>query len=453
MAADDAPTPDPATGVPRDEDADAATVDTDHRPPRRHRWARRLLMAAGVLVVVLVVAGALFLVLTRNPEPDDFYTPPDDLPDEPGTVLRSEPFDHGLPPGTRGWRVLYTSTDEDGDPIAVSGLVLAPREAPDGPRPVLAWAHGTTGIARPCAPSLTDRPLEGIPDLSGAIERGWVVALTDYPGLGTPGPHPYLVGDSEGRAVLDSVRAAHELDTGVDLTDDYVIWGHSQGGHAALFAGQLAADHLPEHDLAGVAAIAPATRLADNLAAIEGSEIGNVLSIFAVEAWTRYYDGLDTDVLVPRARRPAERIAAACINQPSRFRLLVDAFTLPRTVTARPIADDPDWKGPLAANAPDPGGIAAPVLVAQGLADEVVAPEVTEGWVADRCAAGAPTDFRTYPGLDHLSVVDPAGDAALAWSAERLADDGDGDGDGDEADSGDSGATPSGCPPAATVSR
>lgn len=387
---------------------------------RHRRWVRWLLSLVVGLVVVILGAAALFLVLTRNPEPSDFYTPPDDLTGPPGTILRSEPFDAGLPPGARGWRVLYTSTDEEGDPIAVSGLVLAPEDVPDEARPVLAWAHGTTGIARPCAPSLTDHPLQGIPDMSGPLARGWVVTLTDYPGLGTPGPHPYLVGASEGRAVLDSVRAAHRLDTGMDLSDDYLVWGHSQGGHAALFAGQLAPAYLPERRLVGVAALAPATRLEDNLAAVEGTEVGHLLTILAVEAWSDYYPDLSTDILTARTRRPARRIAAACINQPSRYRILVEGVTLPGTITSRPVTDDPSWTARLAVNAPDPSGIAAPVFVGQGLSDEVVGHQVTESWVAERCTAGVPTDWRTYPGLDHLGIVAPGGTDALAWSVDQL---------------------------------
>lgn len=397
--------------------------DLGERSPKQHRhrrWVRWLLALAVALAVVAVGAVTAFLVLTRNPEPGDFYTPPDDLDGSPGTILRSEPFDAGLPDGARGWKVLYASTDEDGDPIAVSGLVVAPEDAANGPRPVLAWAHGTTGITRPCAPSLTNRPLKGIPGMSGPLARGWVVTLTDYRGLGTPGPHPYLVGESAGRVVLDAVRAAHRLDTGAELSDDYLLWGHSQGGHAALFAGQLAADYLPERHLAGVAALAPATRLKDNLVAIEGSEAGNVLTIYAIDAWSRYYEDLNSDILVSRARRPAGQIAEACLNQPSRYRIVVEGLTLPRTITTRPVTDDPAWASRLSRNAPDPSGIGAPLLVAQGLSDEVVDSKVTESWVADRCAAGAPTDWRTYSGVDHLGVVKPGGSAALAWSVDQL---------------------------------
>ena len=255
---------------------------------------------------------------------------------------------------------------------------------------MLAWAHGTTGIARACAPTLTDAPLEGIPDMTGPLEQGWVIALTDYPGLGTPSPHPYLVGQSEGRAVLDSVRAAHELDLGVEVADQYAVWGHSQGGHAALFAGQLAAEYVPEHELVGVAGLAPATRLDDNLAAIEGTTAGNILTIFAVESWTDYYDDIPDDTLTSEARRPAARIADDCLNQPSRFRILITGLTLPSDIVAIDPTTDPTWRSRLDENTPDPTGIGAPLFVGQGLADEIIDPDVTVAWVGERCAAGGP---------------------------------------------------------------
>lgn len=384
------------------------------------RWPRRLVRIGVGLVVLVAVAFGAFLLLTRNPDPDDFYDPPDEVTGAPGTILRAEAFTEGIPPGARAWRILYTSTDEDGRPIAVSGLVIAPVDPPPGPRPVLAWSHGTTGIIPPCAPSNTDAPLQGIPDMTGPLDQGWVLTLTDYPGLGTPGTHPYLVGQSEGRAVLDSVRAAHELDTDLELDDRYAVWGHSQGGHAALFAGQLADEYLPEQQLVGVAALAPATRLQENLAAVAGTEAGNLLTIFAVEAWTQYYDDIPDGTLTDEARRPAERIADICINQPSRFRIVIAGLTLPSDVLAIDPTTDPTWVARLDENAPDPAGIAGPLLVAQGLADEIIAPEVTAGWAADRCAAGSPTAWHTYPDVNHTGVVGPGGADALSWTIDRF---------------------------------
>ena len=91
-------------------------------------------------------------------------------------------------------------------------MVITPRgPAPQGGRPVVAWAHPTTGVVPRCAPSLARKRFQLIAGLRLMLARGYVVAATDYPGLGTPETHPYLVGDSEGRAVLDSVRAARKF--------------------------------------------------------------------------------------------------------------------------------------------------------------------------------------------------------------------------------------------------
>lgn len=396
------------------------TASTDTPKPHR-RWVKWLVGAVVTIVVLLAAAVVVFVVATRNPQVGAFYDQPDDPVGAPGTIIRSEPFTDGLPDGVRAWKVLYASTDPQDRPIAVSGLVFAPTDPPPGPRPVLVWSHGTTGIARPCAPSNTKDPFEGVPDMTGVVNQGWVITTTDYPGLGTEGPHPYLVGESEGRAVLDSVRAAHQLDIGVPLEDRYAIWGHSQGGHAALWAGQLAAGYLPEQELVGVAALAPASRLADNLAAVEGTQAGNILTILAVDSWTKYYDDIPDGTLVADARKPAERIGKNCINQPSRFRLLANALALPDKVLAIDPSTNPVWKGHLDANTPSPDGVPGPVFVGQGLADEIVAPAVTTSFVEARCQAGATTTWKTYPNVTHAGVVGPGGADALNWTIDRFA--------------------------------
>jgi acetyl esterase/lipase len=401
---------------------DLMAADAPGSGARRRRSPRRwLVWGLTALVGVVILATVLFLVLTRNPSPDSFYAVPARVPEAPGTIIRSEPFTTGVPPGARAWRVLYSSTGENGQPIAVSGLIIAPEEPPPGPRPVLAWAHGTLGVVPACAPSLSADPLGGIPDMTGPLAKGWVIAMTDYPGLGTPGPHPYLVGVSEGRAVLDSVRAAHRLDLGLQVGDSYAIWGHSQGGHAALFAGQLAPTYLPERRLAGVVALAPATLLKRNLAAIEGTQPGNVLTIYALASWSRYYPGISDTILTGAARRPAKRIADSCLNQPSRFRIVLAGLRLPERVADGDVTKDPAWVPRLGQNSPSPDGIAAPLFVAQGLADEIIAPSVTRSWTERRCAAGAQVDYRTYPDVTHPAIVGPGGRHAVAWTTARLA--------------------------------
>jgi hypothetical protein len=172
--------------------------------------------------------------------------------------------------------------------------------------------------------------------------------------------------------------------------------------------------------LVGVAALAPATRLADNLTATQGTQVGNILTIFAVESWSEYYSDIDEDALMDGARGPAERIDDDCINQPSRFRLVLSGFNLPDTVLAIDPNTDPAWSAHLDANTPDPAGITVPLFVAQGLADEIIIPSVTETWVADRCADDVPTEWRSYPDITHAGIVGPGGADALAWTIDRF---------------------------------
>ncbi|MDH4282010.1 MAG: hypothetical protein OEV36_05120, partial [Myxococcales bacterium] len=146
---------------------------------------------------------------------DPFYIPPDPLPSEvPGTLIRAGAI-APLAPDSNAWRVLYVSQAVDGTPIAVSGLVAAPvGAAPEQGRDVVTWAHGTKGIPDRCAPSRGYRSgfhdfYDIAPEL---VAAGYVGVMSDYEGLGTPGVHPYLVGPSEGRGVLDIVRAAQQID-------------------------------------------------------------------------------------------------------------------------------------------------------------------------------------------------------------------------------------------------
>ena len=160
-----------------------------------------------------------------------------------GELIRSEAM-AGAPDAATAYRILYRSEGLHGEPIAVSGVVIVPAERPTMTGgPIIAWAHPTTGLVPACAPSLARVFFESIQGLNEMLRQGYVVVATDYPGLGTSGPHPYLVGLSEGRAVLDSVRAARSM-TGSGSA--FAVWGHSQGGHAALYAGILAADYAPE---------------------------------------------------------------------------------------------------------------------------------------------------------------------------------------------------------------
>nr|NLD40594.1 lipase [Actinomycetales bacterium] len=214
-------------------------------------WRR----TAGAALALLGSLALLFLGvrLSGTPQPDAFYSAPATVPEAPGHLLRSETFTRTIPEGASAWRILYTSTAHDGSPALASALVVVPDGV--GAPPVIAWAHGTTGWATGCAPSLLEEPFVSgaMPGLDAVLERGWAVVATDYTGLGTDGVHPYLIGTGEAYGVLDAVRAAQQL-AEAGLGADTVVWGHSQGGHAALWTAGLAPDYAPELELLGVAA-------------------------------------------------------------------------------------------------------------------------------------------------------------------------------------------------------
>jgi pimeloyl-ACP methyl ester carboxylesterase len=186
-----------------------------------------------------------------------FYTWPGEVPDAPGQMLRTEPLDpaSGLEMAGEQVRILYSSTDGvDGKtPVVVSGAYFVPKgTAPAGGWPLVAWAHGTTGLADSCAPSWNPRSKRDADYLDTWLGQGYAVVATDYQGLGTPGPHPYLAVRPEAYSVLDSVRAV--LKRFPKVANQIVIVGQSQGGQAAFATAGVAPHYAPELVIRGTVA-------------------------------------------------------------------------------------------------------------------------------------------------------------------------------------------------------
>ncbi|MFS3128697.1 lipase family protein [Nocardioides sp. Bht2] len=391
----------------------------------------RLFTALLSLALVLGLAGLSSVLSDDKPEVDAFYTPPateagEDEP-EAGTLLRAEPFTRGLPAGARGWRILYTTTRSDGVPATSSGLVVVSATERDEPRPVVAWAHGTTGVARRCAPSLAAEPLAAgaMPAAADVVERGWAIVATDYIGLGTPGPHPYLIGDPSARAVLDAVRAARRLD-GLRLAQKAVVWGHSQGGGAALWTGQTAPTYAPDVELAGVAALAPASDLTRLVTALDDTSIGGIFAAYAISAYAAVYDDVAFARYVrPAARRTMRSLASRCLAERAAIASVVTALGTSAQSYQRRSPTTGALGRRLRENTPD-APIPAPVFLAQGLADVLVTPAAQDAYVAARCTAGGsgPLRYQRYPAQDHISVIGSASPMVadlLAWTEARFA--------------------------------
>jgi len=341
----------------------------------------------------------------------------------PGTLLDVQPLPNA-PDGAAAYRVLYRSIGLHGEPIAVSGAIIVPAgPVPPGGRPVVAWAHPTTGVVDKCAPSVARVLYRSIQGLQEMLARGYIVAATDYPGLGTPGVHPYLVGLSEGRAVLDSVRAARRLAGSGGATNAFAVWGHSQGGHAALFTGILAGGYAPDLTLVGVAAAAPATELATLMMADLDTSGGKNLTAMTLWSWSRVYGAPMTKVVVPAALPVIDALAHDCIET------VLDVLerrgpsqALDRSfLSVNDLAEREPWRSLLARNTPGTLPPRIPVFLAQGAADTLVLPRVTEDYRGRLCRAGSRVAFDLVPGVGHLSIAKDAAPAALDWIGDRFA--------------------------------
>jgi pimeloyl-ACP methyl ester carboxylesterase len=389
---------------------------------------RRLVTGLAGFVGLIALAGvafALFVNSTDPPETGEFYVAPSPLPGgPPGTIVRTEEVDDP-PPGSRAWKILYLSRSYTGRPTAVSGLLFVPTTpAPEGGRRVVVSTHGTIGVASRCAGStLGAKYWPAIDGLHEFLRRGYVVVAPDYEGLGTPGPHPYLVGDSEAWAALDAVRAARRFAPARAGTR-FAVFGASQGGQAALFTGQQAARYAPELSLVGVAAAAPATDLERLFSSNPDHTFIRVLSAYTLASWSRVYPQLRLDQVVTRPARPVvRRIAGICIAVDRNATIaaaLVAQLLRISYLKERPWDIEP-WKGPIAENSPGRVRIGAPIMITQGEADRLITPPITRDFVDELCGKGESIIYRTYAGVDHLHAGPETAPDVAEWLADRFA--------------------------------
>jgi pimeloyl-ACP methyl ester carboxylesterase len=347
----------------------------------------------------------------------DFYAVPDRLPEgEEGTLIRYQPVDELDIAGARAWRVMYLSEDVAGDAIAVTGTVLVPAgEAPAGGRPILSIAHGTTGVADQCAPSKNPVRTE-LSLMAPFVEQGYLVAHTDYEGLGTPGRHPYLVGESEGRGVLDAARAAGQLPEAA-AGDRLAIFGYSQGGHGALWAGQIAAEWAPELDLVGTVAGAPATEIPVIVAAAGALPIAGFVFMLIAGYHDAYPDAALSSVLTPEGEAALAAVDEGCVRE------VIAHFASGGAALLRPDAASAEPWATLAREN-NPGTVASdsPVLIVHSAADEVVPAALSEQLLERMCGAGQVVERRVYDeGQGHGAAVPDAVSDGFAWIEQRMA--------------------------------
>ncbi len=349
-------------------------------------------------------------------------TPTAAVAQQAGRLIAADPVIE-TPAGMQAWRVRYLTSDGRGRPREVTGMVVAPREAiPNQPRRVLAWTHGTWGISSRCAPSLSANFWTVTPALD-AVKTGHVVVAPDYAGLGSAGMHPFLVGIDTARSVIDGVRAARQI-AGAAAGARYAVWGESQGGHAALWTAQLSRAYAPELALVGAAAAAPPTNLIENLRQSPNKAVKTFFMAYIGRSWSNHYGAPLTTFGGPQTRQIMTRLADNnCIELHSKPKLgmILGIMTLQGRLKNVDLGRIQPWADLARRNSPTTARLGVPLLIAQNVKDDLVAPAVTAAHVRALCQSGNRVRRIAINGSGHATSAKDSSRETLAWIAARFA--------------------------------
>jgi len=378
-----------------------------------------------------------------------------------GQVVKREKVKTSIA-GAQAWRIAYISSDAQERKTLSTALVVAPvGPAPKEGRAMIAWAHGTTGTAQSCGPSQMLDPAKslnqyflvggdswtdyGLPSVETFIKEGYVVVGTDYQGLGSGGRHQYSVAVTNGRDVINSVRAAGSMkETGAGRKA--VVYGWSQGGGATLGAASLTdyiarkGTALDEVELLGFVAMAP-----DDVAAVAPKEklteataermLGQLVSTFsdnvfnfthfAMFAWGTQaaFPNLQlTDVFTDDGAKAVDEIMSKkCMHATAdtmSYTFGADYKALVRPVSKNALA----WAGAFIRGSVVPVKPAAPVVIYWGTKDTVVPPAMGQAYREQMCQLGGNVARVQLDGEQtHFSTPAKAAPLYVAWIKDRVA--------------------------------
>jgi uncharacterized membrane protein HdeD (DUF308 family)/alpha-beta hydrolase superfamily lysophospholipase len=390
-------------------------------PPTGFGRPTELQRVIGRLIALALAAGLIATGVNADggrPSPSDFYTV--DLPEKavPGLLLRAAKIDSGSSAGA-AIRLLYATTDLHGARVVASGLLYVPGSTAGDSLPLVVWAHGETGSAPSCAPSVRGLASGGLEVVPQLLSLGYAVFAPDGIGEGPSGAPSVLVGESGGRAILDGIRAVGQV-PGMRL-GAAVVWGFSAGAHSALWAGQLRVSYAPDVTVAGVAVDAPifdpATTIADQVT--RGAPTG--LPSYVMTSYAAAYpDVRVSDYLSVPEQLLAAEVSARCGD------VGWAVANWAAVLGARGAWTAPAGSGALGARLSQNavGVVPMPLLVTQGADDPVVTSSLTEVAVGGRCHVGQVLEYHRYPGLGHQSPARqdaPQLADSLKWISARFA--------------------------------
>lgn len=390
-----------------------------------------------------------------------FYALPNPIPALPaGQIYRWQRFAPSdvLTAGSDGvmaYRIMYASRDAYGQPSLVTGVVMVPVRVYAPNRPIMGFAVGSQGMHDSCASShgIDNSTNYDLIYMRQALDRGFTVAASDYQGLGTttsvelsPGikEHTQVVGKILGQNVLDSVRAARQLNGqfnndraayfpwkvlisgNMSSSSKVVLWGYSEGGAAAGWAAQLQPSYAPELLLVGMAAGGvPADVLRVGRAINKPTNIQNVsfgaliaASIGYAEAYSELHDELDEYHLKPTGLAVVESVKQQCLFEQILSNFgghQIQEYTIDHT---NPL-DDPRWQLRFEENRLGKVKTPVPVFLYHGLVDEAVEYAQARDYARNLCHLGVRVNWNPYVG-DHVTTYLQGMGAALDFLNNRV---------------------------------
>lgn len=385
------------------------------------------------LISLLLCAGIATTAIARPVEGPDgaaFFVPPTKKhPLRHGSLLRYRQTDVSLGSGPeqRAWNVVYRSRSARGRRNAVAGTVFVPSApyAGKGPRPIVTFAVGTQGLDESCAPS---RQFEAGSEyensnIAAALDEGWAVLVTDYEGYLRGQTPTYSAGRSQGHAVLDIVRAARKLPgAGLRRRALVAIWGYSQGGQSAAWAGEQEVRYTPEARVRGVVAGGVPANLKETAENLDGSPGAGLLLAANVGVDRAYPRLVRLDTLLNAAGKAAvEQVKQQCVGE------TVATFAGRRTSdftkggrTLEQLEGRRGIKRVFRLNQLGFRKPSVPVLQYHSSNDEIVPLGQAVDLRNTYCKKGVRERFTTYPG-EHVSGSAAGMPAAIDWIGARFA--------------------------------
>ncbi len=310
-----------------------------------------------------------------------------------------------------------------GEQVEVTGALFVPSAPlPQGGRPLIAYAHGTVGIAPGCAPTENPTFSGDAGAVSFLLQQGYAVVYTDYQGLSSNAdspPHPYLEPRTAGFDVIDSVRAARALDP--TLSTRWVAVGTSQGGQAAWAANEFNNVYGDGLELLGAAVLAPALDISPVVAQAQTSTLsGGQQSLYPmiVEGAAVVDPAIDPSAHLHGAIGENADALISCGPSSDVARLVMAEQLQPGDTTASSPAEADQLTARLQDYSLPKGASSSPILAVYGGEDDIVKPAWTDVALGRACGYGDTVLRVRLEGQGHS--VDP-GALLETWIADRFA--------------------------------